>query len=65
MTKQIFSVKGMHCSACEKLLQMEVGSLKGVKSVKANAAKGTLEVEGEGFDSASVKKAITQNGYKA
>ena len=54
----------MHCASCEKLLQMEIGELNGVKSVKANAAKGTLEVEGEGFDAAAVKKAITQNGYK-
>ena len=48
--KQSFKASGMHCSACEKLLQMEIGGLKGVKSVKANAVKGTVEVEGEGGD---------------
>ena len=54
----------MHCAACEKLLQMEIGGLKGVKRVQANAVKGTVDVEGDGFDFASVKKAITENGYK-
>ena len=64
MAKQSFKVSGMHCSACEKVLQMDIGGLPGVKSVKANAVKGIVEVEGEGFDASAVKKAITQNGYK-
>lgn len=64
MAKQTFNVKGMHCAACEKLLQMEIGGLKGVKRVQANAVKGTVEVDGDGFDAAAVKKAITDNGYK-
>jgi copper chaperone CopZ len=62
--KMAFKVKGMHCSACEKLLQMEIGAIEGVKSVKANAATGAVEVQGDAFDAASVKKAITGNGYK-
>ena len=64
MAKQTFNVKGMHCAACEKLLQMEIGGLKGVKRVQANAVKGKVEVEGDGFDATAVKKAITENGYK-
>lgn len=63
--KQTFKVSGMHCSACEKLLQMEIGSLAGVKAVKANAVKGTVEVEGERVDPSAIKKAINENGYKA
>lgn len=53
----------MHCSACEKVLQMDISKLPGVKSVKANAVKSIVEVEGE-FDASAVKKAITQNGYR-
>ncbi len=55
----------MHCSACEKLLQLEIGGIAGVKAVEANAVKGMVEVEGEGFDPSAVKKAINASGYKA
>ena len=65
MAKMAFKVSGMHCSSCEKLLQMNISELKGVKSVKADAIKGMVEVEGDGIDSSSVKKAIVQSGYKA
>jgi len=63
--KQAFKVAGMHCPSCEKILKMDVGDVPGVKSVKADWKKGMVEVEGEGFDANAVKKAITQNGYKA
>ena len=62
--KQTFKVAGMHCASCEKVLKMDIGEIKGVKSVKANAVSGMVEVEGEGFDVSAIKKAITQNGYK-
>jgi len=65
MPKQIFKVSGMHCKSCEKLIQMDVAALPGVKSVRADHRSGMVEIEGEGFDEAAVKKAITQNGYKA
>ena len=64
MAKQTFRVSGMHCASCEKILKMEIGELAGVKNVKADAVKGIVDVEGDGFDAAAVKKAITQNGYK-
>lgn len=62
--KQTFKVAGMHCASCEKILKMDIGEIKGVKSVKADAVKGTVEVEGDGYSVAEIKKAITQNGYK-
>lgn len=64
MAKMAFKVSGMHCASCEKILKMEIGELAGVKSVKADAVKGIVEVEGDKFDASAVKKAITQNGYK-
>ncbi len=64
MTKQTFKVKGMHCPSCEKILQMDIGEMKGVKKVKADFKTGNIEVEGEKFDVGEIKKAITQNGYK-
>lgn len=64
MAKQTFKVVGMHCASCEKILKMDIGGINGVKSVKANAASGMVEVEGDGYSVAEIKKAITQNGYK-
>jgi len=64
MAKQTFKVQGMHCSACEKLLTMDISALKGVKKVLANAVKGTVDVEGEGFSEAEIKKTIKDDGYK-
>lgn len=64
MAKQSFRVSGMHCPSCEKVLQMDIGDIGGVRSVKADFRTGSVEVEGEGFDPSAVKRAITQNGYK-
>ena len=64
VAKMAFKVSGMHCASCEKILKMEIGELAGVKAVKADAVKGIVEVEGDKFDVAAVKKAITQSGYK-
>ena len=64
MGKTTFKVKGMHCPSCEKVLQMDIGDIAGVKSVKADYKAGIVEVEGVGFDEAAVKKAIRENGYK-
>ena len=64
MAKMSLNVKGMHCPSCEKLLQMDIGDIAGVKSVKADWKSGTVEVEGDKIDSGKVKKAIQDNGYK-
>jgi copper chaperone CopZ len=64
MVKMSFKVKGMHCPSCEKLLQMDIGEIAGVKSVKADWKKGTVEVDGGKVDPGAVKKAITDAGYQ-
>ena len=61
--KVSFKVKGMHCPSCEKLLQMDIGDITGVKAVKANWKAGTVDVEGDKIDQAAVKKAIAGAGY--
>ena len=63
MAKMTFKVKGMHCPSCEKILQMDIGDIAGVKSVKADWKKGSVEVEGEKIDADAVKKAIAGSGY--
>jgi copper chaperone CopZ len=64
MAGMTFKVRGMHCPSCEKLLSMDIACLPGVAGVKANWKAGTVEVEGDKFDSAAVKKIIHDNGYK-
>ena len=64
MAKMSFKVKGMHCPSCEKLLQMDIGDITGVRSVKADWKMGMVEVEGEKLDSDAIKKAILDSGYK-
>ena len=63
MPRHSFKVKGMHCPSCEKLLQMDIGDLPGIKSVKANWKAGTVEVEGDKVDAGAVKRAIAGAGY--
>lgn len=65
MAKGTFKVKGMHCPSCEKVLRMDIGEIKGVKSVKADFKKGIVEVEGDELDTAAIKKVIKTNGYSS
>ena len=58
---------GMHCGSCSMLIEMTVGDLVGVSSVKADFASGITHVE---FDPAlvtvdEISKAITEAGYVA
>jgi copper chaperone CopZ len=57
---------GMHCTGCEGLVKESVSELDGVKSVKPNFKKGTVEVK---FDEAktsvdAIKVKIIEAGYK-
>src|SRR3989344_2092476 len=47
--EHIYSVKGMHCAACEILIEKKLLELPGVKAVDASTADGkaTIEYEGE------------------
>lgn len=45
MTTKTFQVPNISCNHCVMTIQREVGNLKGVQSVKANAATKTVTVE--------------------
>ena len=50
MTKEYtYSIDGMHCAACEVLIEKKLLALPGVKAVNASTAQGkaTIEYEGE------------------
>lgn len=60
------SIGGMSCLDCEKTIQMNVGKLEGIKSVKASFTIGNAIIEyfpGE-VDSIKIKEAVTGSGYK-
>jgi copper chaperone CopZ len=63
MERQTFRANGMYCEACEKLLKMEIGEIKGVTLVEADYAKGIVEVQGAGFAEKQVIAAIEKAGY--
>lgn len=64
MNKEVLNIEGMTCNACELRLEKEVGSLAGVKTVKADCEKNTLTVEfGEPANLEEIKKIIVGTGY--
>ncbi len=45
MTKQVFSVKGMHCSACVMTLEGLEDELTGIRSLKVSLHKQRAEID--------------------
>ena len=59
------SIQGMTCTGCEQTIQSALGSLNGVKQVKANYRNGKAYVEfvpGIG-DTTRMRESITSSGY--
>lgn len=66
MTKKVFKIANMHCSACVMLLEGLEDELPGVKSIKASYQKGQMEVE---FDEVvlnedKIKERVEKKGYQ-
>lgn len=70
MEKKKFSIKGMHCAACELWIEFETSKIVGVSKVKASNDSGSVEVE---FDpkvistkdlSETIHKIISAKGYE-
>ncbi|MFH0752150.1 MAG: sulfite exporter TauE/SafE family protein [archaeon] len=65
MAKHSVKARGMHCSSCETLIKRAVEKIDGVKSVKADYATETVEIE---FDSSKttqkeISDVIEEKGY--
>ncbi len=67
MQTKIIYIKGMHCVSCEKLLDDELASIPGVKSVHADRKKGTVELgyEKDEPNFHEVKLVVEKFGYVA
>ena len=57
---------GMHCGSCAKMIEMNVGELDGVSSVKADNVNGSTHVEYDPskVDVDAIVAAIEGSGYK-
>jgi len=60
-----FAIQGMTCTGCEQTIQSGLGSLKGVKQVKANFKNGNAFVEflPDIADTIQMKQKIVTSGY--
>jgi copper chaperone CopZ len=43
--KYTFKVKGMHCKSCTMLIEEDLGTVEGVKNVKADLESNSVELE--------------------
>jgi len=65
MTKKVFKIANMHCSACVMLLEGLEDELPGVKSIKASYQKGEMEAEFEEtiLSEDKIKERVQEKGY--
>ena len=64
--KKVLKLKGMHCNACEMLIDDALQEINGVSKAKSSLKNNSVEIE---FDEQKVKidvlkKAIEKEGYK-
>jgi sulfite exporter TauE/SafE/copper chaperone CopZ len=59
-------IKGMHCTGCEETIENAVGRLPGVREVKADYVKRTVDVEfgGKLLGDSGICQAIEEKGYE-
>lgn len=62
--KTEFKVEGMHCGHCAAKVEEAIGSLEGVKSVKADYDSGSVEVvSASELDRNAVASAVQNAGF--
>ena len=64
--KTVLKLKGMHCNACEMLINDALQEIAGVSKAKSSLKSNSVDIE---FDESKVKigvlkKAIEKEGYK-
>ena len=64
MTSKTYSVPNISCNHCVHTIQMEVGDLEGVESVKANAETKSVEIIfNEKTSEAAIKALMAEINY--
>lgn len=64
--KTEYTVSGMHCPSCPKLIKMNIEELDGIKKVDADEKSGIVKVEYDEkkTNSKEIAKKIAVDGYK-
>ncbi|MBI4653003.1 copper-translocating P-type ATPase [Candidatus Kuenenbacteria bacterium] len=66
MKKIILKIEGMHCVSCEKIIEMELKEITGIKIIKINYQTGEAIIEAESWiDNNVILNAIKKAGYEA
>jgi len=67
MSKKVFDVYGMTCSACSEHVRKSVARLPGVKNVAVNLLKNTMAVtfDEKALNAEEISNAVTRAGYRA
>ena len=65
--KKTFSIKGMHCASCVRVLEKSLGKLEGVSSAVVNLAteKATVAFDPTKVRDQDLSSAVANVGYKA
>ncbi len=64
-TKISFSIVGMHCASCAKLLSRRLSRVDGVKNAFVNYGSEQAIIEGKGIKTDELKEAVEDAGYQA
>ncbi len=66
MTTVTYNVPAIHCAHCTHTIEMEVGELQGVQSVKADVNSKKVEIKFEApADEAKIKALLAEIDYPA
>jgi copper chaperone len=60
-----YTVPGIHCGHCERVVKEEVGAVAGVESVDVDLETKLVSVRGDGLDDTQLRAAIAEAGYEA
>lgn len=65
MTRKNYTIIGMHCASCAKLVEKKISKIDGVKNASVNYANETASVElEENVDDKKIEEAVVSAGYK-
>lgn len=67
MIKKRLKIKGMHCTSCAMVIDMDLEDLEGVKFSKTSYVKGETEVEfdPEKLSLEKITESIKKSGYNS
>lgn len=62
--KKTYKIKGMHCSSCAKMIEMELEDKVNKISVSQKDEKAVVEFDESKISEKEIKKIISELGYK-